>query len=125
MTGAQRVEDLVAYQRTVALRNAVYDITAGGRIAGDPGFRDRIRSAAGAAPRNLAEGFGRCSPRDFAGFAMIARGAIADTQNCLQHGLRERYFSRREHEVAWTLACRAMGSTARLLRHLRRRGSRR
>jgi len=93
VAGVRCFDDLIAYQLAVGLRDAVYAMTAGTVEARDRRFRDQIRDAAASAPRNLAEGFGRFSPREFARFATIARGSITETQNHLRHGLRQRYFS--------------------------------
>lgn len=105
MGGVRSFVDLIAYQRSVELRDLIYDITAGNRLETDRRFRDQIRDAACSAPRNLAEGFARFSSRDFARFAAIARGSIAETQNHLTHGLRQSYFSKDKYGAAWNLSC--------------------
>ena len=119
MGGVRSFVDLIAYQRSVELRDLIYDITADNRLETDRRFRDQIRDAACSAPRNLAEGFARFSSRDFARFTAIARGSIAETQNHLTHGLRQSYFSKDEYDAAWNLSCRAMAATAGLGRYLR------
>ena len=119
VAGVRCFDDLIAYQRAVELRDAVYAMTGGTVEARDRRFRDQIRDAAASAPRNLAEGFGRFSPREFARFATIARGSITETQNHLRHGLRQRYFSQSQHDAAWNLSRRAMAATAGLIRYLK------
>ena len=119
MAGVKRFEDLIAYQRSVELRDLVYDMTASARLSTDGCFRDQLRDSACSAPRNLAEGFSRYSPREFNRFATIARGSLAETQNHLKHGLRQGYFSPPEYDRAWRMSCRAMAAVAGLARYLR------
>ena len=119
VAGVRCFDDLIAYQRAVELRDLIYAMTEGSVEARDRRFRDQIRDAAASAPRNLAEGFGRFSPRDFARFATIARGSITETQNHLRHGLRQRYFSQSQHDAAWKLSRRAIAATAGLIRYLK------
>jgi four helix bundle protein len=119
VAGVKRFEDLIAYQRTVELRDIVYDITEGGRVGTDRRFRDQLRDSACSAPTNISEGFSRYSPREFARFVAIARGSLAETQNHLKHGLRQGYFAPPDYERAWALSCRAMSAVGGLGRYLR------
>ena len=119
MAGVKRFEDLIAYQRTVELRDLVYDMTGGARLSTDGRFRDQVRDSASSAPRNIAEGFSRYSPREFARFTVIARGSLAETQNHLKHGLRQGYFAPPDYERAWKVSCRAMAAVGGLGRYLR------
>jgi len=119
VAGVKRFEDLIAYQRSVELRDLVYDLTGAGRVAADTRFRDQLRDSACSPPRNLAEGFTRFTPREFARFVTIAKGSIAETQNHLSHGLRQGYFTPPDYERAWRLSCRTMAAVAGLGRYLR------
>ncbi|MEO7789407.1 MAG: four helix bundle protein [Vicinamibacterales bacterium] len=119
VAGIKRFEDLVAYQRSVELRDVVYDITHGGRVSADRRFRDQLRDSACSAPSNIAEGFSRYSPREFARFVAIARGSLAETQNHLKHGLRQGYFAPPDYDRAWAVSCRAMSAVGGLGRYLR------
>jgi len=117
--GVQRFEDLIAYQRSAALRDLVYDLTSTGAGLVDWRFRDQIRDSASSAPRNLAEGFGRYSPQDFRRFVTIARGSLAETQDHLAHGLRQGYFRPADYDRAWALSCRALAAISGLSRYLK------
>ena len=91
--GAKRYEDLVVYQLANELHRAVCEITASGAVARDFRFRDQLRDASASAPRNIAEGFARYRPKEFARFLQIARGSLAETDWHLQDGLARGYFS--------------------------------
>jgi four helix bundle protein len=121
MPGVRRFEDLIAWQISVELRDEVYKLTASGPSSDDYKFRQQIRDAASSAPRNLAEGFERFNPREFARFANIAKGSLAETQNHLKHGLDQDYFKKADFDRVWTIACRAIGTTTNLFKYLQSR----
>ena len=52
----------------------------------DRGFMDQITRAAVSIPSNIAEGYERNSPRDFANFLRIARGSCAELRTQLYIG---------------------------------------
>ena len=117
---ARRFEDLVVWQLSVALRRLVYRFTRAGPAARDLLFRDQIRDAAASAPRNIAEGFKRFDPPEFANFLKIALASLTETQNHLLHGREEKYFTDDEFTEAWRLNCRALKAGNRLHDYLRR-----
>ena len=79
-------------------------------------FRDQIRNAA--APRNIAEGFGRYLPREFAQYLRVANGSLMETSNHLQDGVDRGYFRPQHVAELLTLARRASAATTRLIRYL-------
>lgn len=122
MTAAQRFEDLIVWQLAVRVRDGVYRLTETGRPCDDEEFRQQIRSSASSAPRNIAEGFRRYNPPEFAQFLNIAKGSLSETQNHLLHGKDEKYFSEPEFTELWRLTCRALRAGNRLHAYLRRCG---
>jgi four helix bundle protein len=122
MAAVKRFEDLIVWQLAVAVRDAVYVLTGGGGASCDFAFRQQIRDSAGSAPRNIAEGFQRYNPPQFAQFMNIAKGSLAETQNHLLHGRHQGYFSEQEFTDAWRLTCRAPRAANRLHAYLRRCG---
>jgi hypothetical protein len=74
--------------------------------------------------RNIAEGFQRYNPSQFAQFMNIAKGSLAETQNHLLHGKHQGYFSEQEFTDAWRLTCRALRAANRLHAYLRSCGKR-
>ena len=49
----------------------------------------------------------------------IAKGSIAETQNHLQHGRAQKYFTEEDYTKAWRLACRTLRAASRLHAYLR------
>jgi four helix bundle protein len=123
VAAAKRFEDLIVWQLAVGVRDAVYALTAG-EGSSDLSFRQQIRDSASSAPRNIAEGFQRYNPPQFAQFMNIAKGSLAETQNHLLHGKHQGYFSEQEFTDAWRLTCRALRAANRLHAYLRGCGKR-
>ena len=115
MPGVRRAEDFVAWQLCMELEDFVVAITANGRVAKDFDFCNQIRRSAGAAAPNIAEGFGRFTPREFARYLRIALSSLAETATHLERGRRRNYFSEEEQERAESLCRRARFMTKRLL----------
>jgi four helix bundle protein len=98
---------LIAWQVAVKLRDLICQMIARGPVLKDLKFRDQIRDSARSAPRNIAEGFTRYEPPEFAHFLNIARSSLAETQDHLMHGRDQKYFTEEDFKAAWRLACRA------------------
>ena len=55
----------------------MFAATEAGAASRDFRFRDQVRDSAASAGRNIAEGFGRFSPGDFARFLRYARASLS------------------------------------------------
>ena len=82
-------------------------------------FRDQIRDASESAVRNVAEGFGRYSPLEFARFLDIARASVLETQALLKKGLDVGYWPQEEYDRLDALADRGLQALAKFQRYLR------
>jgi four helix bundle protein len=118
MAGANRYEDLVAWQLSVQLRDGVYRLVMSGAAARNFKFRDQILDASSSPSRNIAEGFGRYRPRAFAQFVRIARASLLETRNLLQEGQSKSYFNEPDVEPLLRLQERALKATTKFLRYL-------
>ena len=118
MAAVKTIEELVAWQLSVQLRDLVYTMTGRGKAVTDRKFVEQIRDSSASVPRNLAEGFGRYYPRENARFVRIAKGSLSESRTHLLHGRTEKYWSEDQFDQAWTLSRRAMGATVGWLRYL-------
>ena len=118
MAVAGRIEELIAWQLSVKLRDEILVLVRAGKAGRDLRFRDQIERSSRSAPSNLAEGFGAFRPREFAYFARIARRSLAETRNHLLEGKAKEFFSTEEEERLRRLALRAQKATTRLIRYL-------
>jgi four helix bundle protein len=116
---AKRFEDLLVWQRMNELSVEIWKATERLPAAHDFKFRDQIRESSDSAARNIAEGFGRFSPPQFAHFLDISRGSAQETRALLRKGLAVGYWPLNEYERLDALAIRGIQAVARLQRYLR------
>ena len=83
MSGVQRFEDLVAWQKARVLTRAIYEATRQSEFATDYGLTGQIQRAAVSIMSNIAEGYERRSPRDFQRFLIVAKASCAELRSQL------------------------------------------
>jgi four helix bundle protein len=120
VAGAKRYDELICWQLSYELQQAVFAITDSGAASRDLKFCDQIRDCVRSSTRNIAEGFGRFEPTEFRRFLRIARGSITETHNHLRDGRDRCYLSEAKYEELSRLAARAAGATGRLMAYLHR-----
>ena len=102
--GARSIHDLRAWQSCRAFKLAVYRLSEAGALARDSRLRAQLCEAAASAASNVAEGFGRFNPADFARFLGMARASLVEAQNHLQDAVDRGHISdesrARGHELA-------------------------
>jgi len=119
MAGARRFEDLIVWQLAVRIRNRIYVLTDDESVSRDFKFCNQIRDSSASAPRNIAEGFFRFNPAEFAYFLNVAKSSLGETQNHLLHGKERKYFNDKDFTDLWRLTCRALKAANRLHEYLR------
>jgi len=115
--------DLVAWRLSYELKCEVFTFTETGPAFKDFKYRDQIRDASASAPRNIAEGFGRFRPREFARFLEFARASLLETWNHLIDGRDRGYLDERGYPRLMNLARSALKATTNLLRSKQRQAS--
>jgi four helix bundle protein len=108
-------QGLVAWQLCEELGDLVVAIIATGPAARDFEFCDQIRRSATGPGPNIAEGFGRKSPKEFARFLGIAIASLMETRTHLQRGQRQNYWSLDTSRQALSLCDRSLDITRKLL----------
>src|SRR3970282_517219 len=78
---AQEFTDLIAWQLADSLEKFMLEVIRRPAVARDAEFCRQSSDAAASAPRNIAEGFGRFGPIQFANFLRIAIGSEKETKN--------------------------------------------
>ena len=84
-------EDLMVWQKGIALVKQVYLLTAEGNLNRDFGLRDQMRRAAVSVPTNIAEGFERASRKEYLLFLNIAKGSAGEVRSLLRVALEIGY----------------------------------
>jgi four helix bundle protein len=119
MTGAKRFQDFVTWQLMYDLSVRIWRATDEPAIARDEKFRNQIRDASDSIHRNIAEGFGRYNPGEFARFLDIARASAAETRALLKKGHAVGHFTDESFNELDRIAIRGFVAMARLQRYLR------
>jgi four helix bundle protein len=83
MSGVERFEDLIAWQKARALTKAIYLVSQQGAFQRDFGLSGQIQRAAVSIMSNIAEGYERGNPGDFHRFLSIAKASCAEVRTQL------------------------------------------
>ena len=111
----QNFQGLVCWQLSHELKCEVFDFTSQGPASQDFKYRDQIRASSASAPSNIAEGFGRFRPGEFAQYLTWARASLIETHNHLIDGRDRRYLSEALFTRLANLAGAARRTTTKLL----------
>ncbi len=115
----KRFEDIVAWQLADQLRKQVIAASGRGSFAKDFKFCAQIRDAANSGSSNIAEGFKRFNPREFAQFVKYSRASLAEMKNHLNDAKDRGHIDETQYAVMTKLAARAAIAAARLHAYLR------
>ena len=118
MATAKDFTELIAWQRADDLERFVQEIIKRPVLARDASYCEQAADAAASAPRNIAEGFGRFAPTQFANFLRIAIGSELETQNHILKAWQRGAISDEEHWVGVVLCKRAVSAAVGLRRYL-------
>lgn len=118
MSGFKRFEEIDAWKLGRELNREVYALSAGGAFERDFALRDQIRRASISVSSNVAEGYARRSPRDFARFLVIARASASEVVSQLYLALDLGYISQSEFDATRRIADRAAAACSGLIRYL-------
>jgi four helix bundle protein len=116
---ARRFEDLLSWQRMRELNVEVWKATDQPPVSANFKFCSQIRDASDSAERNVAEGFGRFHPGQFAHFLDVSRASALETKTLLSKGLAVGYWKEEEFARLDKLADRGIQAVAKLQRYLR------
>ena len=119
MAGVRSHKDLIAWQRAYELKLQVYDLICVGTITRDLNLSGQLRESASAAPRLIAEGFGRYYPADFSRYLRLANGELKETMESLDDGVDRRHFTRDQVIPLQRLALRSSKAATNLIAYLR------
>ena len=108
MAGKKSPEEFDAWQLAWELKERVFALTSTSPAIKDQDFCSDIRDAARSAPDNIAEGFYRFAPTDFANFVRIAKGSLGEVRNQLLHARSRNYLNNAEYAELSKLCHRAI-----------------
>ena len=85
--------DLLVWQKAMKLVSAIYRITKNFPKNEEFSLSSQIRRAAISIPSNIAEGFGRKTPKEFTRFLYIAIGSLFEVQTQIDISLNQKYIA--------------------------------
>ena len=92
MADTYRIEDLVAWQLANEIKDEVLALIERTSARRDYRFAGQVRDAATSIPSNVAEGFHRYNPAEFANFLRYARASVAELLTRLPDGVKLGYY---------------------------------
>jgi four helix bundle protein len=110
--------DLICWQRAREVKLLVYQLIRTTSARRDFEFRKQLRESASAAPRLMAEGFGRYYPAEFAHYLRLANGELAETIEPLDDGIDRQHFTKHQIVPVQRLAKRSSKAASRLAVYL-------
>lgn len=117
--GAKRYQDLIVWQAADEVRREVHQLTNAGPASRDFRFRDQARSSASSIAANIAEGFRRYGPRDFARFLDYAFASAGETEHWLDDGVARGHWTEQDVRAARLQLRRLDAGLRSLMRYLR------
>jgi four helix bundle protein len=118
MHGAWRFQDLVAWQLADRLRQIAIEFCQREGLKRDFKLRMQLSDAASSAPKNIAEGFGRKTHREFARFCYIARGSEQEVLDSLIEARQKGYITDPEYDRGDHAARKALKVLNRFIAYL-------
>jgi four helix bundle protein len=91
MSGARHFTELLVWQLADELRRETVKLTARPQFARDVKLQSQTEDAVNSVCRNIAEGFGADTHREFARFLRISRRSLNELQDAYQGALVKRY----------------------------------
>jgi four helix bundle protein len=119
--GAKTFQELAAWQLAAELRDEVIAAIEKPPLCHHRKLCDQLERAVEHAPGDIAEGFGRYYPREFARYLGIARSELMEAQNHLDTAARRGAIPPEVFERCWTLSRRALGATTPLMQSVLQR----
>jgi four helix bundle protein len=104
MAGVSRFEDLIAWQRARELQSAVYRLTRHPDLRRDLRLQDQLGGSALSITANIAEGFERGGPGEFAQYLSVAKASCGELRSHLYAALDAGYISAGEFRDLLALA---------------------
>ena len=96
-------KDLIVWQKSMDLVDEIYRLVKFLPKEETYALSDQMRRAAVSVPSNIAEGYERKSPKEFANFLSIARASRAELETQICICVRQNYINTEQAEKAFSL----------------------
>ena len=119
MAGWKSVEEIVAYQLGVKLRDLLLADIDRGTIPREFNFRNQIADAARSVPANISEGFDLYGHGRFGYHVGVAKGSLGELKTHLTEARTRGFFDESQFTERMNLLTETKRTTSGLLRHLK------
>jgi len=116
--GARRHTELNAWKLADELRSRTQVLVGGSEFRRHYSLRSQLERASLSACANIAEGFARYQPRDFARFLRISKASLVELHEHLYHARQLDLITEQALEDLSRLVNRSIGAVVRLIRYL-------
>ncbi len=117
--GWTRVEDIIAYQLAVRLRDWVLELLDSGTIPFNYHLREQIADCARSAPANISEGFDRYKHGQFGYHTGVAKGSLGELKTHLEEVRKRGFLGEQTFVDLIKFLVETRKTTSGLLRHLK------
>jgi four helix bundle protein len=118
MAGVKDYRELHAWKMGRQLADRAIAVAVRQPVNSDRDLSNQILRAARSVPANIAEGFGRRTPGDFARFLRIAKGSALEIREHIDECSNRQLITAAEAEQLQTLVRRVVGTIIPLLKYL-------
>jgi four helix bundle protein len=116
--GVKDYTELIVWQVARELADRITVLTADSSLRREYDLVRQLRSSSNSVCANIAEGFGRFSPAEFARFLRIARGSAMELQEHLRQLQAQQMISATNARELSVLCRRVLGAVTPLIRYL-------
>lgn len=119
MPTVKNFEELDCWKESRKLVHQVYKLTKKPRFRKDFGLRDQIQRSSVSAMTNIAEGFGRYSPKEFIRFLDYTQSSCEEIKSLLYVAYDQNYIEEVELKEAYRKASDVRNLSLALIKYLR------
>ena len=120
MSGARHFKELIVWQLGDELRRTVFTLTAWPRFRRDLKLHGQTEDAINSVCRNIAEGFGCETHREFSRFLKISRRSLNEIQDAFETALEKGFVSEDDLVTPRRLSRRLVKALSRFIAYLDR-----
>lgn len=116
--GEKGFEQIISWKKARKLNTLVYQISSKSNFSKDFALRDQIRRASISISSNIAEGFGRKSPKEFIYYLNVAQASCYEVKSQLYLALDINYINQEEFELLFAICEEISKTIYGLIKHL-------
>ena len=118
--GIRDHRELVCWQFAESARRQIFEVATGSAFEQYRWRREQLLRASSSACSNMAEGFARFNPHDFARFLTMAKGSLVEVRQHLATATSLKLLSETEQQAIESSIGRSIGAATKLIVYLKK-----